>query len=82
MYRTFVHLGDRRAAARERSPAGGCEMPARLLIGERDPLGRGAGGGVRAPRRRRGWEVVPGAGHFLPEERPEVVVARARELLG
>ncbi len=49
----------------------------------------GAGDAISDPRTLGGHEgraddftmkIVEGAGHFLPEERPDVVVARAREL--
>jgi pimeloyl-ACP methyl ester carboxylesterase len=59
------------------------EQPARLLIGENDPLGGGADfevGGSNAPRFV--VERVPGAAHFLPEENPGLVVQRAEELFG
>ena len=49
------------------------------MMGEDDPIGRGAdllGHERNAPRLT--VERVPGAGHFLPEERPDVVVERAR----
>jgi pimeloyl-ACP methyl ester carboxylesterase len=56
-------------------------MPARLLMGDEDMIGRGAdllGHERNAPQLE--VERVPGAGHFLPEERTELVVERAREL--
>ena len=57
------------------------EMPARLMVGDRDLIVRGAdlrGYERNAPRMT--VERVAGANHFLPEERPELVAARAREL--
>ena len=80
MYRTFVQSeiwassGGQYAGAR-------LAMPARLLIGEHDPLGPALAAGIERHGDDAAHEVVPGAGHFLPEERPELVVARARELL-
>lgn len=56
--------------------------PTLLLWGRRDPIVRGAhatGQHERyAPNLTIEW--VQGTGHFLPEERPELVVERAREL--
>lgn len=57
-------------------------MPARLLIGERDPLGASMAAGFERHGADATWEVVPGAGHFLPEERPAPVAERAKALLG
>jgi len=56
--------------------------PTRLLWGDRDVIVKGAHTTgqheVYAPSMT--IERVPDTGHFLPEERPDVVVARAREL--
>jgi pimeloyl-ACP methyl ester carboxylesterase len=57
------------------------EMPARLLIGEHDPLGAALAAGLERHGADASTEVVPGAGHFLPEERPELVAERALALL-
>ena len=81
MYRTFV-LRELVPIALGRYAEARLEMPSRLLVGSRDPIIRGAdlrGAGRNAPR--LGIERVPGAAHFLPEERPELVAGRARELL-
>jgi pimeloyl-ACP methyl ester carboxylesterase len=55
------------------------EVPALILHGERDPIlvprlfqGSGQGNLVRV-------EEVPGAGHFLPEERPDLTAERMLE---
>jgi pimeloyl-ACP methyl ester carboxylesterase len=56
-------------------------MPARLLIGEHDPLGAHLVAGFERRGADASWEVVDGAGHFLPEERPGVVAERALALL-
>jgi len=56
-------------------------MPARLLIGEHDPLGAHLVKGFERHGADAEWEIVPGAGHFLPEERPAVVAERAKALL-
>jgi len=55
--------------------------PARLMAGSDDPIFAGArGDGHEQNAPNLVVERVPGAGHFLPEERPELVVQRAREL--
>jgi pimeloyl-ACP methyl ester carboxylesterase len=51
------------------------EMPARLLHGRRDPLGRGLVEGFKGE-----IELVDGAGHFLPEEKPALVAERIRAM--
>jgi pimeloyl-ACP methyl ester carboxylesterase len=80
VYRTFV-LRELPAIIRGRYAEARLDLPARLIMGEDDPIGRGAdllGHERNAPGLT--VERVPGAGHFLPEERPDVVVERAREL--
>ena len=80
MYRTFVKSEIWRSAGgaydRARLP-----MPARLLIGEHDPLGAHMAAGFERRGEDAAYEIVPGAGHFLPEERPAVVADRALALL-
>jgi pimeloyl-ACP methyl ester carboxylesterase len=48
-------------------------VPARLMIGYREPLGR-----YVATNFKGEVEIVDGAGHFLPEETPAVVAERIR----
>jgi pimeloyl-ACP methyl ester carboxylesterase len=77
LYRTFL--------AREvaRAPHGRLRVPTRIMVGARDPaipavLLEGAdddGDDVSV-------EFVPECGHFVPEEQPELVAQRARELFG
>jgi len=77
MYRTFL-LREVRELARYRRHR--LTVPTRLLIGDRDPIG--------SPALMDGWQdcaddmrvdVVAGAGHFLPDEVPERVVAEVVE---
>ena len=51
------------------------ELPARLLHGRRDPLGRDLVQGFKGE-----VEIVDGAGHFLPEEKPALVAQRIRAM--
>ena len=70
LYRTFLlrELHQRDGA---RPPA----VPYRLLVGARDPIRAAVGLGPADA------ELVPDAGHFLPEEAPEAVLAALRALL-
>jgi pimeloyl-ACP methyl ester carboxylesterase len=49
-------------------------MPAKLLIGDHEPF-RAFTAGFRGE-----VDVIPGAGHFLPEEAPEAVAERIRAM--
>jgi len=71
LYRDFLtrDLPASRALARRRF-----EMPARLLIGGREPLREFAAGF------RGEVDVIEGAGHFLPEEAPRAVAERIRAM--
>jgi len=82
LYRTFLtkevprlrkgHYRSRRLA-----------VPTRLLVGEADPLIRVDDmGGFEAYASEMSVAEVERAGHFIAEERPDVVVAEARELFG
>jgi pimeloyl-ACP methyl ester carboxylesterase len=58
-------------------------VPTRLLVGEADPLIRVDGmGGFEAYATGMSVAEVERAGHFIAEERPDVVLAQARELFG
>jgi pimeloyl-ACP methyl ester carboxylesterase len=69
LYRSFAReIGDRVPRL---------TVPARLMIGYREPLGRYVAAGFPGD-----VEIVDGAGHFLPEEKPRLVAQRIRELCG
>jgi pimeloyl-ACP methyl ester carboxylesterase len=82
MYRTFL-LRELLPIIRGRYANARMDIPARLLVGDGDLIARGAdlrGHEANAPLLE--VERVPGARHFLPEERPELVAERARALFG
>jgi pimeloyl-ACP methyl ester carboxylesterase len=57
-------------------------VPTRLLYGTREPLGRALAEGLERHGDDARTELLPGCGHFVPEERPAEVAAAARELFG
>jgi pimeloyl-ACP methyl ester carboxylesterase len=69
-YRTFV-LRELPGLARGAGPSSPPTVPIRLAGGARDPL----------VRYSRNVDLVPGAGHFLPEDDPDAVIRHAREFL-
>jgi pimeloyl-ACP methyl ester carboxylesterase len=69
LYRSFL----REATRPVRRPP----IPARLMIGRREPLGRYVAANFPGE-----VEIVDGAGHFLPEEVPALVARRIGELCG
>lgn len=80
MYRTLL-LRELRPIVSGRYRDARLEVPTLLLMGERDPIGANSdleGYEQNAPRMT--VERVPGVGHFLPEENPEIVVQRIREM--
>lgn len=80
MYRTFL-LREAPAIATGRYADARLTVPTRLLVGEDDPIVRGADlRGHEEHADDMTVERVPGAGHFLPEERPGLVAERIREL--
>jgi pimeloyl-ACP methyl ester carboxylesterase len=82
MYRTFL-LRELPAIARGRYSDAHLGVPTRSILGDRDILVRGADlGGYEDHADDMTVERVPEAGHFLPEERPELVVERIVELFG
>ena len=80
MYQQFL-LHEFTAPVRGEFADGRLEMPARLIIGEHDPLGAHLAAGFERRGPDAAYEIVPGVGHFLPEERPAIVAERAQELL-
>jgi pimeloyl-ACP methyl ester carboxylesterase len=82
LYRTFL-LRELPALAAGRYRGATLEVQTRLVVGENDLIARNATlGGFEKNAPRMTVERVPKAGHFLPEERPELVAARASELFG
>jgi pimeloyl-ACP methyl ester carboxylesterase len=80
MYRTFL-LREFPALAAGRYAPGRLTLPTRLVVGEKDPIVRGADlEGYETHATDMSVERVPDAGHFLPDERPELVADRARSL--
>ena len=80
MYRTFL-LRELVPIAAGRYDDAHLTVPTRLVVGERDPIVRGADlRGHEGHATDMSIERVPDAGHFLPEERPELVADRAHEL--
>jgi pimeloyl-ACP methyl ester carboxylesterase len=55
-------------------------VPTRLLYGRRDPLGTALAKGIERHGDDASLELLEGCGHFVPEERPQVVAERARSL--
>jgi pimeloyl-ACP methyl ester carboxylesterase len=55
-------------------------VPSRLMFGYRDGLGRDLVTGFEGHADDGAVEIVDGAGHFLPEERPALVAERIREM--
>jgi pimeloyl-ACP methyl ester carboxylesterase len=67
-YRTFL-LRELPAALRtQREPP---DVPVRFIGGARDPVIRWS----------EGVERIPGAGHFLPEEKPDAVIGHVTSFL-
>ncbi|HEX8066131.1 MAG TPA: alpha/beta hydrolase [Thermoleophilaceae bacterium] len=56
-------------------------VPTRLLIGRSDPIRSGLDDAYREKSDDMEVEVVDGAGHFLPEERPDAVRERILEFM-
>lgn len=77
LYRTFL--------AREvaRSPRGRLRVPTRVMVGSGDPaIPAVLLDGAQDDADDVSVEIVAECGHFVPEEHPQLVVQRARELFG
>jgi pimeloyl-ACP methyl ester carboxylesterase len=77
LYRTFLlHEAGR-------VPGGRLHVPTRLMTGERDhAIPPVLLEGAEREADDLAVEAIPGCGHFVPEERPELVAERALELFG
>ena len=80
LYRTFLL---REVARLSRYEHQRLTVPTRLLIGDSDPIGsRALLDGWQSHADDMTVEVLPAAGHFLPEEAPDEVASAARMLFG
>ena len=76
LYRTFL-VEELPAIALGRYRNSRLDVPTELIIGEDDPIARVTStSGYRDHAARMSIELVPGAGHFLPQERPELIAVR------
>jgi pimeloyl-ACP methyl ester carboxylesterase len=82
IYRSFL-LRDLPRVMRGRYARARLEVPTRVLFGTDDPVVT-AGMLVVDGRQVTDYEVemVPGVGHFIADERPDLVLERARAFLG
>lgn len=73
MYRTFL-VRELLPIARGRYARSKLQMPSTLMVGRRDLVTRGIQSGPQRGQPRLRGEVVEHVGHWLPEQRPELVV--------
>jgi pimeloyl-ACP methyl ester carboxylesterase len=77
LYRTFL------TSEVARTPHGRLRVPTRIMVGARDPaIPVVLLDGADEDADDVCVEIVPECGHFVPEEHPELVAQRARELFG
>lgn len=81
LYRTFL-LRELRPFVQGHYRSQRLRTPTRLIIGARDPIGKGVDRSFERYADDMDLERVPGAGHFLPEETPELVLERALAFFG
>jgi pimeloyl-ACP methyl ester carboxylesterase len=79
MYRTFL-TRELPASIRAR-PHGPLDVETTLLVGEQDIVTRGSSPGAVSGQPRLTVETVPGVAHWVPEQRPDTIVAWARSAL-
>ena len=77
LYRVFLL----REAGRD-IPRRPLQVPTRLVIGSRDPLGASLAEGLERHGADARTELLDGCGHFVAEERPAETAAAARALFG
>jgi pimeloyl-ACP methyl ester carboxylesterase len=81
MYRTF-NLRETWPIARSRYADARLTVPTLLLFGEDDFVLRPSMlGGYEKHAEEMRVELVPDCGHFIADERPDLVAARARDFL-
>ena len=80
LYRTFL-LRELGPLIRGKYKSRRLSVPTRLLLGRSDPLGKALTDEWRDHADDMEVELVEGASHFLPEEKPEVVLERALRFL-
>ena len=78
MYRSFL-TQDLPAAVRGRFAGQRLQVPTRLLAGSRDLVVTGMQPGPVAGQPQLEVELVPGVAHWLPEQRPELVLRWAQD---
>jgi pimeloyl-ACP methyl ester carboxylesterase len=80
-YRAF-NLREAPAIAAGRYAKARLRVPTLILFGEEDPLPHQALRGYEKHAEEIELELVPDCGHFIADERPDLVADRARAFLG
>ncbi len=78
MYRTFL-TREILPIARGRYAHASLEVPTTVLVGERDVVTRGMSEGTVAGQPQIQVRVLPGVGHWVPEQRPQSIIDWVRE---